>query len=87
MTLSDVLERKRKKEKKSMTIYDVLKQDVQVLESLRIPTCETDLWNAIQIVLHNEKICIEAMEKQQKQQENKAEDKTEDTEEVDQPEG
>ena len=45
-----------------MTIYDVLKENIKVLESMRISTKELELWNAIQTVLQNEQVCIQAME-------------------------
>lgn len=57
-----------------MTIYDVLKQDVQILESLRIPARETELWNAIQSVLQNEQVCIGAMEQAEQRKAMEAEE-------------
>lgn len=56
-----------------MTIYEVLKQNIEILENLRIPAKERELWGAMQQVLQNEQMCVAAMEEaERKQAEKKA---------------
>ena len=45
-----------------MTIYEVLKQNTRILEGMRIPAGERNLWDAIQAVLDNDRNCIAAIE-------------------------
>ena len=52
-----------------MTVYEVLKQNIQILEGMRIPAGERNLWDAIQAVLTNEKACISAMEREREEAE------------------
>ena len=55
-----------------MTIYEVLKRNIRILEGMRIPAGERNLWDAIQAVLTNEKACISAMEQDRAKQEQEA---------------
>ena len=55
-----------------MTVYEVLKQNIQILEGMRIPAGEQNLWDAIQAVLTNEKACVSAMEQDRAKQEQEA---------------
>ena len=83
MKLSDALKRKQRKENRTVTIREVLQQNIGILENLRIPAREKEIWTAIQAVLYNEKVCVEAMEQQRKAEQ--AELKPVETEE--EPEG
>lgn len=56
-----------------MTVYEVLKQNIQILEGMRIPAGERNLWDAIQAVLANEKACMEAIERTEAEKRREAE--------------
>lgn len=55
-----------------MTVYEVLKQNIQILEGMRIPAGEQNLWDAVQAVLANTRACVSAMEQDQAKQEQEA---------------
>lgn len=44
-----------------MTVYEVLKQNIRILEGMRIPVGERAIWDAVQGVLQNELACLDAM--------------------------
>ena len=47
-----------------MSVLDVLRMNVNILNPMRIPLEEKQIWDGIQAVLQNEQACIEAMEKE-----------------------
>lgn len=47
-----------------MSVLDVLKVNMGILNQLRIPIGEKQIWEAVQAVMQNEIACIEAMEKE-----------------------
>lgn len=51
-----------------MSVLDVLKVNMGILNQMRIPIGEKQIWEAVQAVMQNEAACIEAMEKEQKKQ-------------------
>lgn len=51
-----------------MSVLDVLKVNMGILNQMRIPIGEKQIWEAVQAVMQNELACIEAMEKEQKKQ-------------------
>ena len=57
-----------------MTIVEVLKQNIAMLERVSIPVTDEKLWNIIRSVLHNEKACIEVIEQAQDEAEKKPEE-------------
>lgn len=57
-----------------MTIVEVLKQNIAMLERVSIPVTDEKLWNTIRSVLHNEKACIEVIEQAQEEAEKKPEE-------------
>lgn len=60
-----------------MTVYEVLKQNIQILEGMRIPAGERNLWDAVQAVLANTQACVSAMEQDRERQEAQAAEKQE----------
>lgn len=72
MKLYDVMKRKHRKEIRFMTIFEVLKQNIRILEGMRIPAGERNLWDAIQAVLANTRACVSAMEQDRERQEAQA---------------
>lgn len=47
-----------------MSVLDVLKVNMGILNQMRIPIGEKQIWEAVQAVMQNEMACIEAMEKE-----------------------
>ena len=47
-----------------MSVLDVLKVNMGILNQMRIPIVEKQIWEAVQAVMQNEMACIEAMEKE-----------------------
>lgn len=50
-------------EPKAMSVADVLKENLRILNELRIPVSEREIWGAVAGVVQNTKLCIEAMER------------------------
>lgn len=55
-----------------MTIYEVQQENIRILEGMRIPAGERNLWDAVQAVLANTRACVSAMEQDRERQKAQA---------------
>ena len=64
-------------EERKLSVMDVLKMNLSILEGMRIPVGERQIWEAVQGVMQNERACIQAMEEQARKAQEVAETETE----------
>lgn len=61
-------------EDRKLSVLEVLKMNMNILENMRIPIGERQIWDGIQGVMQNERACIEAMEEQERKTREAAEE-------------
>ena len=57
-----------------MTIYEVQMENIRILEQLRIPATEEEIFRAVRGVIQNCRACVEAIERSEAEKQRKTED-------------
>lgn len=52
-------------EERKLSVLEVLRMNMGIMERVRIPIGERQIWEAMQAVMQNEQACITAMEEQE----------------------
>lgn len=56
------METMNNQKQETMSVIDVLRENVRILNGMRIPVSEREIWNAVAGVCQNTQACIDAME-------------------------
>lgn len=63
-------------ENQKLSVMDVLKENVKILNGLRIPVSEREIWVSVSGVIQNTQLCIDAMERAEEEAKAKSAQKS-----------